>query len=42
MDVTGAVTAIEGISTDVGTIATAVILVAAGIMAFRWIKAMFF
>lgn len=42
MEITDAVTAIEGISTDVGTIATAVILVAAGIMAFRWIKAMFF
>lgn len=42
MDVTAAVTAVEGVGTSVETIAAAIILVAAGIMAFRWIKAMFF
>lgn len=42
MDVTAAVTAVQGISTNVSTIGGAIIVVAAGIMAFRWVKAMFF
>lgn len=42
MDLTSVTTAITGVQTDIETIAAAIIIVAAAVMAFRWVKAMFF
>lgn len=42
MDLTAVVTAIEGVGTDIQTIGGAIIVLAAGVLAIRWIKAQFF
>lgn len=42
MDLTAVQTAITGASTDIATVGTAIIGVAAVVFAFRWIKAAFF
>lgn len=40
--VTAAVTAIEGVGTDIGTIGAAIIGIAVIVMGIRWVKAQFF
>lgn len=42
MDTTALVTAVQGVGTDITTVGAAIVLVAAAVMAFRWIKASFF
>jgi len=42
MDLTAATAAITAVGTDIGTVADGIVLLAAAVMAFRWIKAMFF
>lgn len=42
MDLTSVTTAITGAGTDITTVGTAIIGVAALVFAFRWIKAAFF
>lgn len=42
MDLTALTTAIGDVQTDIGTIGAAIVLCAAAVMAFRWIKASFF
>lgn len=42
MDTAALVTAVQGVGTDITTVGGAIVLVAAAVMAFRWIKASFF
>jgi len=42
MNTTALVTAVEGVGTDITAVGGAIVLVAAAVMAFRWIKASFF
>lgn len=42
MDTAPLVTAVQGVGTDITTVGAAIVLVAAAVMAFRWIKASFF
>lgn len=42
MDTAALVTAVEGVQADIVTVGAAIVLCAAAVMAFRWIKASFF
>lgn len=42
MDLTAVEAQIEAVQEDIGTVGIAIILCAAAVMAFRWIKASFF